>query len=176
MTKEELGKKIVEVALLEGDFTLRSGKKSKYYFDKYLFNTKPEVLRPLAVEIAKLLPPLDSFDRLAAPELGAISIAAAVAMEVGKPFVMVRKAQKDYGTAKVFEGEIKPGEKVVLIEDILTTAGAALMAAEHLKNFGVEVLNITGVIDREEGALANVEQAGLEMKAVFTKTELGIAK
>ncbi|MBU0580671.1 MAG: orotate phosphoribosyltransferase [Candidatus Margulisbacteria bacterium] len=174
MKKEELGQKIVEAALLEGDFTLRSGKKSKYYFDKYLFGTKPEILSPLAVEIAKYLPPLNTFKRIAAPELGAITLATAVALEVNKPIVIVRKAQKDYGTAKVFEGELIKGEKVVLIEDILTTAGAALKAAENLKNFGVEVLKIIGVIDREEGARENIKKAGFEMDAVFTKTSLGI--
>ena len=74
MTKEQLGKLITEAALLKGEFTLRSGRKSNYYFDKYLFETKPEVLRPLTKELAKLLPPLDSFNRLGGPELGAVAL------------------------------------------------------------------------------------------------------
>ncbi len=176
MKKEELGKLIKDVALLTGDFVLRSGKRSKYYFDKYLFGTKPEVLRPLAKELAKKLPPLDSFDRLAAPELGAITLVTALGLETGKNFVLVRKAQKEYGTAKQFEGTINKGEKVVLIEDILTTAGAALQAANGLRDFGVEVIKIIGVIDREEGARENITQAGFTMDAVFTKSELGIGQ
>lgn len=78
MTKEQLGKLITEAALLKGEFTLRSGRKSNYYFDKYLFETKPEVLRPLTKELAKLLPPLDSFNRLGGPELGAVALTAAL--------------------------------------------------------------------------------------------------
>ncbi|MFC1517805.1 orotate phosphoribosyltransferase [Candidatus Margulisiibacteriota bacterium] len=176
MNKQALGKKILEVALLTGDFTLRSGKKSKYYLDKYLFGTRPEILKPLAKELAGKLPDLNSFDRLAAPELGAITLATALAIEIKKPLVIVRKVQKEYGTSKLFEGELKPGEKVVLIEDILTTAGAALKAAEGLRNYGTEVIKIIGVIDREEGARENIEKAGFTMDAVFTKSGLGIAQ
>lgn len=174
ITKQELGKKILAVAYLEGDFTLRSGKKSKYYLDKYLFATQPDILAPLAKELAKKLPDLDTFDRLAGPELGAVALVAALSIEVNKPFVIVRKEQKGYGTSKVVEGKLEPGEKVVLIEDILTTAGAAIAAAENLRNLGNEVLLILGVIDREQGAGANAEKAGFIMDSVFTKTELGI--
>jgi orotate phosphoribosyltransferase len=170
----ELGQKIIEAALLTGYFVLRSGKRSKYYFDKYLFGTRPEILEPLAKELARKLPPLDTFDRLAAPELGAVTLVTAVALETGKPFVIVRKAQKDYGTAKLFEGKLEKGEKVVLIEDILTTAGAALQAAVALRDFGVTVLKILGVIDREEGARENITKAGFTMDAVFTKSGMGI--
>lgn len=174
MDKQLLGKKILEAAYLEGDFTLRSGQKSKYYLDKYLFATRPDILAPLAKELAKKLPPLDTFDRLAGPELGAVALVAALSIEVGKPFVIVRKGQKGYGTDKVVEGKLLAGEKVVLIEDILTTAGAAIQAAENLRAFGHEVLVIIGVIDREQGAKANADKAGFNMDSVFTKTELGI--
>jgi orotate phosphoribosyltransferase len=64
---------------------------------------------------------------------------------------------------------------VVLIEDILTTAGAALSAAERLRAWGVEIVKIVGIIDRQEGARENIEKAGFKMDAVFTKTDLGIA-
>jgi orotate phosphoribosyltransferase len=174
MDKAELAKKIKAVAFLEGDFTLRSGKRSKYYVDKYLFGTRPEILKPLAKELAKKLPPLDSFDRLAGPELGAVTITSILACEINKPFVLVRKAAKGYGTDKIFEGELNKGEKVVLIEDILTTAGAAISAAERLRNYGVEILKIIGVIDREEGAAENIKAAGFQMDALLTKSDLGI--
>jgi orotate phosphoribosyltransferase len=172
MNKAELAKKIKEVSLLTGDFTLRSGRKSKYYLDKYLFGTKPEILQSLAVELAKILPP--KYDRLAGPELGAVTITSVLACKVNKPFVIVRKAVKDYGTSKLFEGELQKGEKIVLIEDVLTTAGAALSAAQRLKEFGVEVIQIIGVIDREEGARENIEAAGFSFKALFRKSDLGI--
>ncbi|MDR1452630.1 MAG: orotate phosphoribosyltransferase [Candidatus Margulisbacteria bacterium] len=174
MNKVELAQRIKAAAFLEGDFTLRSGKHSKYYVDKYLFGTKPEILKPLAAELAKILPPLESFDRLAGPELGAVTITSVLACEINKPFVLVRKAAKGYGTDKIFEGELNKGERVVLIEDILTTAGAALSAAERLRDYGVEIVKIIGVVDREEGAAENIAQAGFQMDALLKKSDLGI--
>jgi orotate phosphoribosyltransferase len=174
MTKEELGKLIKEVALLKGEFTLRSGRKSNYYFDKYLFETRPEVLAPLAKEIAKLLPPLETFDRIAGPELGAVALATALSLEIEKPFIIVRKGEKGYGTSKLVEGEVNKGEKIVMVEDIITTAGAAIAAADKLKHSGIEVVMIIGVLDREEGGRENVEEAGYQLKTVFTKSMLGI--
>ena len=174
MTKEELGKLIKEAALLKGEFTLRSGRKSNYYFDKYLFETKPEVLAPLTKELAKLLPPLNSFQRLAGPELGAVALVTALSLETKKPFIIVRKEEKLYGTSKMMEGEVFKGEKVVLIEDILTTAGAAIASADKLKHSGIEVLMMIGVLDREEGAREAITAAGYNFRSLFTKGELGL--
>jgi orotate phosphoribosyltransferase len=174
MTKEELGKLIKEAALLTGDFTLRSGRKSKYYFDKYLFETRPDILAPLAKEIAKLLPPLDTFQRIAGPELGAVALATALSLEIKKPFIIVRKEEKGYGTDKIVEGEVKKGENIVMVEDILTTAGAAISAADRLKHSGINIIKIIGVLDREEGARENIEKAGYKMEAVFTKSMMGV--
>jgi orotate phosphoribosyltransferase len=97
MTKEQLAKRISDLALLRGEFTLRSGRKSNYYLDKYRFETDPEVLRELGKMLAQRVTP--DIDRLAGPELGAVALAAAAAMESGKPFVLVRNRKKDYGTA-----------------------------------------------------------------------------
>lgn len=174
MNKAELAQKVKDVAFLVGDFTLRSGKKSKYYVDKYLFGTNPEILRALAKELAKLLPPLDSFDRLAGPELGAVTITSVLACEVNKPFVIVRKAAKGYGTDKIFEGKLEKGEKVVLIEDILTTGGAALAAAKNLRDYGVDVIQVIGVVDREEGGPENIRTEGFPCQALFNKADLKI--
>lgn len=174
MDKAQLAQKIKDVAFLTGDFTLRSGKKSKYYVDKYLFGTNPEILRALAKELAEILPPLDSFDRLAGPELGAVTITSVLACEVNKPFVIVRKAAKGYGTDKIFEGKLEKGEKVVLIEDILTTGGAALAAAKNLRDYGVNVIQVIGVVDREEGGPQNIQAEGFPCQALFNKTDLKI--
>lgn len=172
MDRKELGKKLLEVAYLEGDFVLRSGKRSKYYFDKYLFETRPEILGPLAEEIAKLLPP--DTEKLAGPELGAVPLTTAVALKTGLPFVIVRKGAKGYGTSKPVEGLLEEGETVVMIEDILTTAGAAIEAAEGLRGMGVTVQKLIGVLDREEGAAENLNKANIPYAALFTKTSLGI--
>ena len=174
MNKENLGKKIVEVACLRGEFILRSGRKSNYYLDKYLFETRPEILKPLAAEIAKLLPPEDQFDRLAGPELGAVAIAAAVSLETSLPYIIARKQAKDHGTNKLFEGKLDQGERLVLIEDVLTTGGQAIKSAQALQEFGCKIVMIIGVIDREEGAREAIEQAGFKLRSLFTKTELGL--
>src|SRR6476469_2495192 len=119
MTRDAVAKRIAEVALLRGEFTLRSGRKSNFYLDKYLFETQPDILAGLAEMFAAKLPP--ETDRLAGPELGAVALAAATAMHAKKPFVLVRNSKKGYGSGKLVEGVLKPGDKVVIIEDILTT-------------------------------------------------------
>ena len=165
-------KDLKEAAFLEGDFTTRSGKKTNYYIDKYLFSTQPHILQPLAKALAQLLPDPMTYDRIAAPELGAVAIAAALSIEVNKPFVIVRKSAKGYGTDNLLEGTCKAGETVVIVEDILTTGGAALMAADALVNAGIKVKRIVGVVNREEGALENIQAQGYEMDALITTTDL----
>jgi len=101
-------------------------------------------------------------------------LATALSLETKKPFIIVRKEEKAYGTSKMMEGEVFKGDKIVMVEDILTTAGAAITAADRLKHSGVEVIMILGVLDREEGAKENIEAAGYQFKALFTKSQLGI--
>ena len=115
----DLAREMKAVALLEGDFVLRSGKRSRYYFDKYLFECEPAILRRLGVELARLVPA--GTERLACPELGAVLLGGAVSMETGIPMCIVRKEAKDYGTSRGIEGKLVPGEKVCLVEDVLTT-------------------------------------------------------
>lgn len=170
--KKAIGKQILDAAYLEGDFTLRSGRKSKYYLDKYLFETKPEILRAVAELFAEHV--TDEIDRIVGPELGAVALAAAVSLKTGKPFVIARKAGKGYGTDKLFEGEINPGERVLLVEDVATTAGAALTAANALREFGAKVVKIVVVIDRQEGARENAEADGFAFDSLFTRASLGI--
>ena len=170
--KEAIGRQILDAAYLEGDFTLRSGRKSKYYLDKYLFETKPEILAGVAELFAEHV--TEDIDRIAGPELGAVALAAAVSLKTGTPFVIVRKAEKGYGTDKLFEGELRKGERVLLVEDVATTAGAALKAAEGLREFGAEVVKIVVVIDRQEGAAENAAAAGFTLESLFTKESLGI--
>ena len=172
MTKDELGKAILRAAYLEGDFVLRSGRRSRYYLDKYLFTTKPDILGAIADEMAGMLP--EGVQRIAGTVLGAVPLATALSLRTGIPSIIVRKAGKDYGTQKVIEGEWEAGEKVVLVEDVLTTGGAALAAAENLRRVGMNVLGVTGVIDREEGAREAFAEKGIPFQAVFTKTSLGI--
>ena len=172
ISKESLISLIKEAAYLEGDFTTRAGKKTTYYIDKYLFETKPHILKPLAEHIAALCPDPSTYDRLAAPELGAVPITALVSTLVNKPFVIVRKGNKGYGTQKLIEGDINEGEKVIVIEDILTTAGAVLNACDVLDQANVKINHIVGIINREEGADEAIAARGYTSSSLIYKTEL----
>ncbi|MFW5840505.1 MAG: orotate phosphoribosyltransferase [Planctomycetota bacterium] len=171
MELEQLAERVKETAYLEGDFVLRSGKRSKYYLDKYLFETQPDILEEFGRRFAEHV---SDADVIAGPELGAVSLAAATSLATGKPFTIVRKAGKGYGTDKLIEGTAVAGKKVVLVEDIGTTAGAALAAAETLKANGAEILRLVFAIDRMQGAKENVEAAGFEFHAILNKQDLGI--
>jgi orotate phosphoribosyltransferase len=172
MTRNELARRIAEVALLRGEFTLRSGRKSNYYLDKYLFETQPDILRELGKMFAERIPA--DVTRIAGPELGAIALAAAASMASGKPFVIVRNQKKGYGSGKLLEGKIETGETVVVIEDVLTTGGQVLEAVKSLESAGAKVAGILGVLDRQEGARQNIESAGYKFEALFTTADLGI--
>jgi orotate phosphoribosyltransferase len=174
-----LAESIAKAALLRGTFTLRSGRTSSYYLDKYLFSTRPEILRPLGMLFGERLRDLEAVlgvraDRLAGAELGGIPLVTITSLQTGLPAVFVRTKKKDYGTAKQLEGTLNTGDKVVIVEDVATTGGAALDAAAILKEAGAEVLAIIATIDRQEGARENVEKAGIRFDALFTKADLGI--
>jgi orotate phosphoribosyltransferase len=172
MTREELAKRIGEVSLLHGDFTLRSGRKSKYYLDKYRFETQPDILMELGKMFAAHITP--DIDRIAGPELGAVPLAAAAAMASGKPAIFIRNQKKDYGSNKQIEGVFNPGETVIIVEDIMTTGGQVVEAAKTIEAAGLKVRKIVGVIDRLEGARENIEGAGYVFESLFTTKDLGI--
>lgn len=172
----DLGQRLLDASYLEGDFLLRSGRRSKFYLDKYLFSTKPELLRDIAAGLAAKLPAYEPFDLLAGPELGAVAVVTAVSLACGKPFVIVRKGAKGYGTDRAMEGKAEPGQRVVIVEDIVTSGGAALMAADKLREAGLQVPALLCVVDREEGGRAQIEAQGLTLDSLFTATSLGIKK
>jgi orotate phosphoribosyltransferase len=174
MTREQLTEHIKTIAVLFGDFTLRSGRKSTYYIDKYRFTTDHVALEALGRLLAAHVTP--DVDRIAGAELGGVPLAAACALAAKKPFVIVRNAKKDYGTAKQVEGILNPGEKVLLVEDILTTGGQVLEAAKCLTEQGVKVVKIVACIDRLEGARKSIADAGYDMAALFTTADLGLSQ
>lgn len=171
-TLADLGRDVVAVAYLKGRFVLRSGAISDYYFDKYRLTTRPALLRRVARALAGMVP--TGVDRIAGPELGAVPLATAVSMQIDVPSVFVRKSAKEYGTGASFEGEIAPGERVVVVEDVLTTGSEAIRSATALREFGAEVVTILAVVDREEGAAANIAAAGFSYRPLFTRTSLGL--
>ena len=168
----EIAARIAEVSLLHGDFTLRSGLKSNYYLDKYLFSTQPEILKELGRMFAERIPA--GTDRLAGAELGGIPLVTAASIESGLPSVFIRNARKDYGTAKQLEGTVNPGEKIVVLEDVATTGGQVLEAVAVLRETGAEVTGVIATIDRFSGARENIEAAGLAFDALFTVHDLGV--
>jgi orotate phosphoribosyltransferase len=176
--KESLGRLLLSRAYLEGDFVLRSGRQSKYYLDKYLFETEPEVLRGIVHEMAMMirnqLASGTEYERLAAPELGGVVLGAGLSLELGLPLLLVRKCSKEYGTSKRIEGRYERGEEVALVEDIVTSAGAAIMAAEALREAGIVVQDLYCVVDREEGGAQAATVAGLTLRPLFTSSELGL--
>ena len=172
MTREELIKRIKETSYLEGDFTLRSGKKSKYYLDKYLFETCPDILKALGEEFAKYV--TSDITLIAGAELGGVALAAATAMQTNKNWIIIRNSKKDYGTGKLIEGKLNKGDVVLLVEDIATTGGQVLEAAKVITEAGAVVKKIVAVIDRKQGAGENIKNAGYELESILTKDDLGI--
>ena len=175
-----LAEQIAKVALLRGTFTLRSGKSSSYYLDKYLFSTRPELLGQLSPLFAERLARIEKqlgkkIKRLAGAELGGIPLVTATSLHTGLPCIFVRNKKKDYGTAKQLEGVLERGDVVVLLEDVATTGGQALEAVESLREAGADVLGVIATIDRLEGARENVEKAGLVFETLFTERDLGVA-
>jgi len=172
MTREKLIKRIKQTAYLEGDFVLRSGKRSKYYLDKYLFETCPDILKALGAEFARHI--TDDVTLIAGAELGGVALAAATAMETGKNWVIIRNSKKGYGTGKMVEGTLKKGDVVLLVEDIATTGGQVIEAAKVITEAGAKVKKIVAVIDRKQGAEENITKAGYEFESILTKDDLGI--
>jgi len=165
-----LGRELVAASYLKGDFVLRSGKRSNRYFDKFLFETDPALLRRLGRHLAQLVPA--ETQRLAAPELGAVLLGGAVSMETGLPLVLVRKEPKGYGTSKQIEGRFEPGERVTVIEDVVTTGGDSMRSAQVLRDAGVEVIHLVVVLDRGEGGEENIRAAGIPYSPLFRIADL----
>jgi orotate phosphoribosyltransferase len=177
LTDAELLAAIREHAYLEGDFLLRSGRRSRYYLDKYRFETVPELLEEIGKRIAALAQDVEpDADRLAGPELGAVTLVAAASIASRKPFLIVRGAAKNYGTANQLEGAFSPGERVVLVEDVVTTAGAAADAVRALRQAGLECRTAICVIDREEGGVDSLARLGVRLHPLFRAAEVVGAK
>jgi orotate phosphoribosyltransferase len=169
---DELGRDIVKASYLKGDFVLRSGKRSNRYFDKFLFETDPALLRRIAKHLAELVPAETQL--LAAPELGAVLLGGAVSNQMGLPLVLVRKEAKGYGTSRQIEGRFDPGQHVTVIEDVVTTGGDSLRTVEVLRDSRLEVIHLVVVLDRGEGGADNVGRAGVPYSPLFRIEDLNL--
>ena len=170
---DELGVKLREHALLEGDFVLRSGRRSSYYLDKYRFETRPELLGPLGERLAAAANEYEpDAVRLAGPALGAVALAASASLASGLPFVIVRDSAKQYGTANRLEGPFEQGEIVCLIEDVVTSGGALAEAVTALREAGLVVRNAVCVVDREEGGADALARLGVRLRSLYRAGDL----
>ena len=170
MDKAELAKRIKAVSYLTGEFTLRSGKTSSFYWDKYRFESDPELLSDIVDEMVKLLP--SSFDKLAGLELGGIPLATCLSLRTGKPLLCVRKTAKTYGTCNLVEGGFQSGETVVVVEDVITVAGQVCASVKQMRELGLRVKDVVCVIDREQGGRENLKEMECSLASVFALEEL----
>ena len=168
----ELGRDLVKASYLKGDFVLRSGRRSNRYFDKFLFETDPVLLKRLGRHLAELVP--KETQRLAAPELGAVLLGGAVSMETGLPLLLVRKEAKGYGTAKQLEGRFETGDRVTVIEDVVTTGGDSLRSVQALRDAGLDVIQLVVVLDRGEGGEENIHEARISYSPLFRIQDLDL--
>lgn len=168
-----LARRIFDAAHLTGEFTLRSGAVSHEYFDKYRFESDPRLLRNIAEVMAALVP--SGVDALAGLELGGVPLATMLSQVTGLPALFVRKEAKTYGTCQLAEGGELDGRRLLVVEDVVTSGGAVLDAARELRARGAVLDRVVCVIDRESGGAANLAEAGLELVALFTMSELKAA-
>ncbi|MCU0798583.1 MAG: orotate phosphoribosyltransferase [Candidatus Thermoplasmatota archaeon] len=147
-------------ALRFGDFTLTSGAKSRYYVDIKRASSIPAILKRITEGFTDLGV---EADKVAGVELGAVPLIVAYSLHKGIPFIIIRKGEREHGTKKRIEGEILPGERVLLLEDVVTSGGSVIKAVDELESAGAKVVRIASVVDREEGG---TEKVGA--KAQFT--------
>jgi len=169
----ELAGRVHRAAHLTGTFRLRSGQTSTEYFDKYLFESDPRLLRDVAEGLAGLVP--DGVDALAGLELGGVPVATVLSQVTGLPALFVRKRAKDYGTCRLAEGGDIEGRRLLVVEDVVTTGGQVLESCAELRALGATVEVVLCVIDREAGGSAAFAEQGLALRALFTMSELNAA-
>ena len=176
MERKELARRLQEACYLTGHFVLRSGQVTDFYFDKYLFESDPKLLRAVAELAAPLVPA--GTDMLAGLELGGVPLSTALSLVTGLPQVLVRKEAKTYGTAKLAEGPDVAGTRLLVVEDVVTTGGQVVKSVEELRRRGAVVTNVLCAIDRRppvavpSPAAGRLEEAGLELLPLFTAAEL----
>ena len=166
----ELGNRIYERARLTGEFRLRSGVTSNEYFDKYLFESDPRLLREIAEALVALLPA--RVEMLAGLELGGVPLAVVASQVRGLPAVFVRKAAKTYGTCRLAEGGEVAGRRIAVIEDVVTSGGQVIESCRELRDREASIAAVLCVIDREAGGRENLAGEGLDLRALFRMSQL----
>lgn len=171
MERDELARTIFDRTHLTGQFVLRSGAVTDEYFDKYLFESDPVLLRAVGEALVPLVPA--GTEALAGLELGGIPLATILSQLTGLPALFVRKEAKTYGTCRLAEGGEVEGRRLTIVEDVVTSGGQVVLSARDLRARGATVEHAVVVVDRrgpeQERSLAD---AGIELHALFTTDEL----
>lgn len=170
LDRSTLAQRIRATCLLSGEFVVRSGQVTDHYFDKYLFEADPVMLRAVAHHAAPLIP--DGIEVLAGLELGGVPVVTALSLHTGKPAAFVRKEAKTYGTAKLAEGAPIDGRRVLIVEDVITTGGQVVESAAELRSRGARVDTVLCIIDRTRGDHTALDDADLNVRALFGAAEL----
>jgi orotate phosphoribosyltransferase len=174
MSLESLAQRVNTIARLTGTFTLRSGQIATEYFDKYRFEADPVLLFDIAAAMVPLLPA--DTQVLAGLELGGVPIATALSLRTGLPAAFVRKEAKSYGTARLAEGAEIGGQRVTVIEDVITTGGQVVISTAQLRALGAIVEHVLCVIDRSPDHGAALAAEGLTMTSLLTRAQLDAAE
>jgi orotate phosphoribosyltransferase len=172
-TRDDLAAAIHTSSHLTGEFVLRSGTTSNEYFDKYRFESDPALLLEIATALAPLVP--DGTEALAGLELGGVPIAAVLSQVTGIPAYFVRKQAKTYGTCQLAEGGPIDGKRLTVVEDVVTSGGQVVISCGDLRERGAVVEHALCVIDRESGGPEALTEIGVELRPLFTMTELKAA-
>ena len=170
MASRDLAARIFTVSNLKGAFRLRSGAIADEYFDKYLFESEPQLLKEIAVALRPLIPP--GIDALAGLELGGVPLATVLSQLTGLPTLFVRKRTKEYGTCKLAEGGDIAGRHLLIVEDVVTSGGQVMLSAQDLRKLGARVAHALCVIDREAGGAEKLASEGIALQALFSMNEL----
>mgnify|MGYP002681101894 FL=1 len=171
--RADLAHRIYATSHLTGEFTLRSGRVSNEYFDKYRFESDPVLLAEVAEAMATLVP--EGIEVLAGLEMGGIPVVTALARVTGLPACFVRKSAKKYGTAKFAEGADVDGKRVLIVEDVITSGGQVVLSTADLRGIGAQITDVVCVIDRSEGGTEALSAEGLTLASVVNRDDLNAA-
>jgi orotate phosphoribosyltransferase len=166
----DLARRVRDVSRLTGRFILRSGRVAEEYFDKYQFEADPVLLDALAGRLAALVP--NGTEVLAGLEMGGIAVVTAVGRHTGLPCAFVRKAAKEYGTARLVEGAAISGRRVLVVEDVVTSGGQVAASTRQMRELGASIRDALCVIDRQEGGAQALAKEGIQLHALLTRTDL----
>lgn len=172
-TESGLARRIHRTSHLTGEFTLRSGALSDEYFDKYRFESDPALLREIAMGMVSLLP--EGVQALAGLELGGVPLATMASQVSGLPALFVRKQAKTYGTCRLAEGGEIAGRRLAVFEDVVTSGGQVIESCVRLRELGAEIVVVLCVIDRQAGGPERLAEQGLELRSLFTMSQLNAA-